>query len=311
MWCLRRFRAASIAGIAAVNAVLALTVSSTLASTSRRHGVVDLRHAPRVVPVGDLLAVSVHGQLLVLDRAGEEVKRLPGLIGPNGLVQAIELAADRRHAWVSVWNAAAGTFHMFSIDLATGRRHRLPDGVNPTINAQHTMLAYAGISRIADGDPGETRLVIEDLRDGRTRVIPFGVGTAFGTPPELIISWSPDGRHLAVYTDNQWRYRLVDIRTATTVALSPTLPRGLLAPVYLSNSAVVVDANCCIGTQQLVTLNLETGRETKLARISSPVETVHRVGRTSLLITDALGELVRVTPGHVQILRTGIDAVSP
>jgi hypothetical protein len=312
MWYLRRRTAGSVAGIVAVVAALALVVGSSLGSTSPRHGVVGFGHPSPVVPVGDLLAISLRGRLLVLNHAGREVKRLPGVIGgPQGLAQAIELAPDRRHAWVSVWNAAAMTFHMFSLDLATGRRQRLPDGVNPTMNAQRTMLAYARTSRIADGDPGETALVIEDLRSGRTRTIPFGVGTAFGTPPELIISWSPDGRHVAVYTDKQWRYRLVDIRTASTVASSPALPQGVLAPVYLSDHTVVVDANCCAHTQQLVTLNIQTGRKMKLARISSPVQTVHRLGATSLLITDALGELVRVTGGRVQILRSGIDAVSP
>jgi hypothetical protein len=89
------------------------------------------------------------------------------------------------------------------------------------------------------------------------------------------------------------------------------LAGDLLAPVYLNADAIVGDAGCCIGSQQLVTLNLRTGRESKFARISSPVQTVQRIARGTLLITDAGDQLLRVTQGRVHVLREEIEAVSP
>jgi hypothetical protein len=89
------------------------------------------------------------------------------------------------------------------------------------------------------------------------------------------------------------------------------LAGALLAPAYPNAGAIVGDAGCCIGSQQLVTLNVPTGRESKFARISSPVQTVQRIARGTLLITDAGDQLLRVAQGRVHVLREEIEAVSP
>jgi hypothetical protein len=80
--------------------------------------------------------------------------------------------------------------------------------------------------------------------------------------------------------------------------------------VYLNNEMIVADANCCIGSQELIKLDLRTGRQTKFALISSPVQTVQPIGPGTLLISDALNELVSVSRGQVRVLREGIVAVS-
>jgi hypothetical protein len=95
---------------------------------------------------------------------------------------------------------------------------------------------------------------------------------------------------------------LVNVRTAKSVVSSAALPGDLVAPVYPNVGSIGADTNCCIGSQQLVTLDLRTDREAKFARLSTPVQTVQRIGRATLLITDAVNELVRLTKGRVHLL---------
>jgi hypothetical protein len=306
--CSSRFWLVVSVAISAVAIVLGSSAASTADRRASRSASFEKR-SPALVPNGDLVAISLRGRVLVLDRAGREVKVLPGRIGPDGLAQAIQLAPDRRHAWVSVWNSRAQVFWMYSIDLSTGRRRRLVDGVSPTLNPDETELAYIGFSEFRTGGEVESELVIENLADGRTRVTPFGLPSPIGNSPQLIISWSPNGRQIAV--DAGGKYRLVNVRKSANVVSSPSLPGVLSAPAYLSADTIVADANCCTGAQRLVAIDLHTDRESTFARLSSPVQTVQRVGRATLLMTDALDQLVTVSKGRVRLLREGIAAVSP
>jgi hypothetical protein len=302
-----QLRKGAIAGWMALG--LFVAVAATNPASARRATVhVDRVGGALAVPNGDLVAITVRGRVLVLTQGGREVRALPGRIGPNGLAESIQLAPDRRHAWVSVWNVATESFRMYSVDLTTGRRRRLADGVGPSLSPNRTELAYIGFSRFPRGEQAETRLVIEDLHDGRSRSIPFGSLTVPGNPPNLVVSWSPDGSQIAV--EPAGRYRLVNLRTARTVDSARSLPGPLVAPAYLSDDTIVADANCCVGSQRLVKLDVRTGREWKFATLSSPVQTIQRMALGTLLVTDALNELLRVSQHRVQRLRDGIEAAS-
>jgi hypothetical protein len=292
-------------------ATVALFVSTAGSIASRRSSPVAFagNRSAAVVPAGDLVAISIRGRVLVLNRAGRQLRELPGRIGADGRSQWIQLAPDRRHAWVSVWNIATETYRIYDVDLATGKRRRMADGLSPTLSPGGTELAYVGYARLRDGYDGESKLIIQDLADGRSRVIPFGAAEPIGNPPQLVVSWSPDGTHVAV--DAGERYRLVDARQTTRAISYRALPGTLLAPVYLNANTIVAEANCCIGSQELVKLDVRAGRESNFARISSPVQTVQSVAPGTLLISDALNQLISVSRSRVRILRQGIVAVSP
>ena len=59
-------------------------------------------------------------------------------------------------------------------------------------------LAYVSSDRRVD-IVYRTELVIRELRTGQTKSIPLGPDVPEGTPPELVINWSPDGRRVAVF----------------------------------------------------------------------------------------------------------------
>lgn len=131
-----------------------------------------------------------------------------------------------------------------------------------------------------------------------------------GTPPGLVINWSPNGRSIALADGN--KVRIVNVARARTVESEPAIPGSKgLSPVFLDRRTIVVLANCCVGRQKLVAVDLRSGSRKLFARISSPDENVRRVGRGTLLAVTALHELVRVTQGHVRVISSGILSVSP
>src|SRR4029079_2632815 len=146
--------------------------------------------------------------------------------------------------------------HLYEVDLATGASHRIADGISPTLDPGRNRLAYVEMKLDGDIDLN-TALVIRDLPTGHDRKIPMGPDPpAGGTPPELLVNWSPDGSRVAIYDGS--RIRLVEVRTASDVTSQPLGPRGL-APAFLTNRTMIVLANCCIGHQRLVSVSLDSG----------------------------------------------------
>src|SRR5207244_2120502 len=141
----------------------------------------------------------------------------------------------------------------------------------PAMSPDLTRLAYVSTDRRAD-IVYRTALVLRDLRNGRTRSIPFGPSVPMGTPPELVINWSPDGGRVAVFDGD--RIRLVDVASARNVMSQPSVEGGSnytppLAPAFLDANTLVVLADCCIGSQHLVAVDLRSGAPDPFAVPSS------------------------------------------
>lgn len=264
-----------------------------------------------LVPTSAYLVANESGRLLVLDHRGRLVRRVPRFAAPRpgAGVQALALAPDRRFAYVSVYAGLQHPPRLYKVSLATGRRMQLAEGISPTLSPDRTRLAYITVA-MRDGIQYLTALVIRDLPWRQARAIALPPRDAFGTPPDLVINWSPDGRSIAV--SDGTGVRVVDVSTATTVESQPAIPGGTgLAPVFLDRHTIVVLANCCIGRQDLVAVDLRSGVRTPFAQLASPVENVRRLGHGTLLAVTALHRLVRVTPGRVHVLARGVLAATP
>jgi hypothetical protein len=93
-----------------------------------------------------------------------------------------------------------------------------------------------------------------------------------------VINWSPDGRSIAL--SDGAVVRVVHVSTATTVDSEPSIPGGRgFAPVFLDRHTIVVLANCCIGRQNLVAVDLRSGSRKLFAHLASPDENVRRLKR--------------------------------
>jgi hypothetical protein len=270
-----------------------------------------------LVPKGDILAADMNRRLIVLDRRGNVLRRLPWWHAPNGFgLEGLELAPNRRHAYVSVDNGDLPT-RLYEVNLADGRKKLLAFATSPALSPDGSPLLFL-TNRMSKklGFPLLTALVVRDLSNGRQRVIPFRSRLTIGNPPDLVTNWSPDGRH-AVLSDGDHaallggnRLRMVDTATARSVDSQPSVGGHLLAAAFLDAHRLVALANCCMGRQRLVTVDLRSGRRTPFAEISSPVVSIRRFGPGRFLVADQLGQLLLVSRGQSKIIATGIGAAT-
>jgi hypothetical protein len=166
---------------------------------------------------------------------------------------------------------------------------------------------------------------VRELRTGATRRIPFVTDQPLGTPPELVLNWSPDGRRIAVLTTKlpaagssgvPRETRLVDVATARSVASQPAvLPTARTltaptAPAFLRAGTLAFDANCCIGAQRLETAEVGSARHAAFATVSSPAVAIGSWKPGRLLVVTALHELALVSAGHTDVVARGIQAAA-
>jgi hypothetical protein len=299
-------------------AILAVTVFAAQASTSvagdRLSGGAVAQ--PALVPPGDILVADASLRLAVLDQNGNVLRRLPWWHARSGsYLDGLELAPDRRHAFVSVDGGDLPT-RLYEVDLATGGKRLLADAVSPALSPNGSRLLYLANRRPKNLTyPLLTALVVRNLSSGRQRVIPFRSRLVIGTPPDIVTNWSLDGRHAVLFDGSE--LRLVDIATAHSVESQPLVgtpysPSGnhSLAPVFLDAHRLVVLSDCCMGRQHLVTVDLRTGRQAAFAEISSPVVSIRRLGRGQVLVADQLGQLLIVSHGRVRVISNGVSAAS-
>jgi hypothetical protein len=265
------------------------------------------------LPVGKIVVADVTGHVRVVDARGRLVRRFRWSL-PVPQLQAMELAADRRHAYVSIYRSERPS-QLYELTLATGRRRKIANAVSPALSPDKTRLAYV-TTEVRNETVYRAALVIRNVRTGAIRTMRLPPRVPFGTPPELAINWSPDGRRVAVFDDSQ--IKLVDAARAPDVASQPALPgdtptpgqTSWLAPVFVDARTVVVLEGCCIGRQQLVAVDLSSGTQNPFAVLSSPVEGVRRYGQGRLLVVTALRELALVSRGKVRVIVRRIQAAA-
>ena len=293
--------AVALAAVALAAYASAGTAQARLASSSAARAA--------LVPKGDILAADMNRRLIVLDRSGTVLRRLPWWHAPRSFhLKGLELAPDRRHAYASVDNGDLPT-RLYEVNLADGRKRLLAYATSPALSPGGSRLLFLANRRSKKlGFPLLTALVVRNLSSGRQRVIPFRSRLTIGNPPDLVTNWSPDGRHAVLLGGD--RLRLVDTATARTVDSQPSVGNHLLAPAFLDAHRLVGLANCCIGRQRLVTVDLRSGRRTPFAEISSPVVSIRRFGPGRFLVADQLGQLLLVSRGQSKIIATGIGAAT-
>ncbi len=107
-------------------------------------------------------------------------------------MSGIELAPDRRHAFVAFYPNSS----LEEVDLATVAERRFAAGGSPALDPLGIRLAFVSLAKRAD-IVYRTAVVILNLRTGRRRLIPFGRKAVWGTPPEVLLNWSPEQQDVA------------------------------------------------------------------------------------------------------------------
>ena len=264
----------------------------------------ESRSRRALVPRGDLVVIR-RGRLEVMDTSGRSLRRLRR-VNVRGAVQGMAISNDRRHLFISIFHGEQSP-KLEEVDLATGHRVTLADAISPTVSPADGRLAYVSTAPTQDV-LYRTALVVQAGRDP-PRQIPLGTPAVVGTPPELVVNWSPDGRRLAIF--DQYVVRLVDPAKATSVASQPAVPgRHLLAPAFLSSKRLIALIRCCVGPQRLAVINPTTGRRTRFAVLPAPPINLGRVDNGVLFAVTALQQLTLVKKGEVQIIARHVVAAS-
>ena len=265
------------------------------------------------VPPGKFVVVDDRGRVRVVDGRGKLVRRFPWSL-PTPQLQAIELDPDRRRLYAAIYWSERPS-ELYEVTLATGRRRRLAHAISPSLSPDKRQLAYV-TTEVRNGIVYRAALVTRSLRSGSIRTVRLPARVPYGTPPELVINWSPDSRRIAVFANS--KVRLVDAARATEVASEPELPGDTagpgqtpwLAPVFIDARTVVVEEGCCIGRQQLVAVDASSGASSPFALLSSPVEGIRRNGSGRLMVVTALNELALVSRGSVRVIARRIQAAA-
>lgn len=260
-----------------------------------------------LVPRHGFLVGEFSGRLRVLSHSGDAVRHISGSLGKDG-PQGIALAAGRRRAFVSVLRGDRPP-HLYRVNLATGEKRWIANGISPVLDRQRRRLAYVSVVRSSSDILYRRALIVRNLRTGEKRRISLGPGIPLGTPPDNIINWSPTGRSVAFYDDAH--VRLARLGATEDPISEPVAPRYEQAPVFLNSHRLVVLANCCIGRHQhLVAIDLRTGRSRRFATLGAPPENLARVRRGHLLAVTALGRLTAVSRHHTREIAKGIAAAA-
>jgi hypothetical protein len=273
---------------------------------------------PGPVPAGSFVVSTVDGRLLVLDGAGSLVRGVPGTIGSSGAQGGVALAPDRLHAFVAISLGSPKPWRLNEIDLVTGSRRKLANAVSPAVSPDGTRLAFLAVASDPNDDTFRvTALVIRNLHSGRNRSIPFQPPRPLGTPPELVINWSPDGKRIALFDGTQ--IRLATVATARTVGSQPPAPgtaptspqrTGSLSPAFLDDRTLVVLDGCCIGPQRLVAIDLASGSRRPFAALRAPTVNLTRIRPGVLLAVTAEHRLLVVTRANTHQIAGNISSAS-
>jgi WD40-like Beta Propeller Repeat len=262
--------------------------------------------APSTAPPSAILAADLHNRLLVLDSSGRTIRLIPGPWSQrDGRIQGVDLASDGRRAFVAVYHSGRPDA-LYSVDLQKRTARQIGRGLSPAVSPSGNRLAYLR-TRTRSDVKYRTALMIRNLATGREHAVQFGPHSAVGTPPDMVINCSPDGRYLALL--GRSLVRVVNVQTRTKVEHGRAV-RRLLAPAFLDDSTLVGVANCCIGPQRLVTVAVATSRRSRFATLRAPPEAMRALDANRLLVTTALHQLEIVSQKGNRRLREGVLAAS-
>jgi len=255
-----------------------------------------------------LVAVTITSELVVIEdgRRGEALARWPAEEKPT----AISLSPDRTRAFVGIDDGECSG-RLEAVDLATGKTTEVATGaLYPALSPDGRSVVYGRIEPVDDLCV-RSGLVVRDLESGRERLFPGR--DVEGTPPGLILNWSPDGTGIAFVDSNDGprpaQVRVLDPDSdraleSATVGAGP----GHFAPVFAGDGQLVVERGCCTAPMALV--EADSSGPT-LAALPAPIVSVRRsVDGARLILVDALDRLSIVEGPELSLVGQGYLAAA-
>jgi hypothetical protein len=276
--------AALLAAVFVGTAVLAAVGSDDPAGRGRRRPAFpDTFFATRRVGAEIVEVDSATGRVVrtIVDLGDPEAVGSTG-----GLIDGIELAADRRSLWFSRYSGEPGV--VYRVGLPDGSPERVADGHGASVSADGRRLA---LIRRSD-------LVIRDLATGSEHMFPGLVGDLGG----IQTAWGSDSRRLAAEISGAdvTIVEIVDSETGEAQALAPAgesaINYRVITPQYESSHGQLSVVCCHTGEviegqvphMNLVLHDPTTGSENSRIKLPAPaVDTDWDSTGTHLLFTDS------------------------
>ncbi|MGD0239301.1 MAG: hypothetical protein ABSB59_03115 [Streptosporangiaceae bacterium] len=218
----------------------------------------------------DIVAVTAHGALVVLDPLSGEARRILVAAGVAGT--GVSVSPDGRTAYFAARHGCQDEIE--SVPVTGGRPRMITPGVLPAVSPDGKKLAFAR-ERPSGAPAGcgyprrDDQVVVRALAGGQETVLTSGYGAARPVPATRL-SWSPDSQRLLVTAgpapdSGSWTLAVVD--PATSRYYTPSVKNGgtLVPPgngyyyrdaAYLPDGDLFVNRVCCTGTPHRTTSTL-------------------------------------------------------
>jgi len=344
---------ASIAAVAVLSAALIVgfVVSRRGAPPARSVGTTPTTRGAGVAPPGSILIGLQNGNLELLSPTTGRVERTVSLSPPSAA--ALSVTGNGRTVYVQHDDGQQSIIDRLS--LSGGSQTFVVDGSDPAISPDGSELAYLPPVPI---NAWPRTVAVLNTRTGATRTwempylpgagpirTPKGVNPAAELPAVSLLSWDPDGVHLAVTElaraiDARIGIELLDTsqpRASDNPQLVATSPTGQSVPEWAygmyrgdTGQFVVIascsPADCGSGnTTLLLDVDLRTGQSTKVGTLAGEpggaAIAFDRSGDTFAYVAEVitcqtcLGDvpdaLYRASPGSSSVIRRGTEPIAP
>lgn len=235
----------------------------------------------------ELLVVTSERRVEVIGEDGALVRVLDDGSGlGNGQVNAVDVSPAGNRAAVSVLLDSDGGCASTVYEASDTGLRRLLDGAAAAYDPTGTRLAYVRYV-LRDDFCMRSQLVVRDLADGKEVASPIPGGEALdGIPGQGILSWSPDGTRIALFSTADEAAGTHVVTIGPTGAIGRDDRIGLFfAAAFADDTTLFGSPSCCIRTR-FATLDLRDGTTTDLGPVPTLLRSVRRDrGGTGLWVT--------------------------
>jgi len=254
---------------------------------------------------GDIVAGGADGRVVVL-RNGQPTRTLYQSTDGT-IVSSLSVSADGR--LVAVGRRYSCSTPSTLVDVVSGETRDLGDNVNaPALSPDGKYVAFARVEESGDVC-FRTAIVVHELSSGSE--VAVDIHDVLGTPPELVINWSADGKRLAFVDRSQLpahgHVRVLRFEPGSLVDDSTADP-DTFSPVFDGAGRLLVEQGCCVRPMSIVSAS---DGHVVIDSLDGPIESIRlATDGVSVVAVDALHQMWSIDGNGVAPVANGYLAAA-